>query len=119
MQPLMSELNIVGLPTDKALAILKLHRKVLDISTEHDNMQRDLIDKYAIPIVDGHKLDEKSENYKEYSEAYDAFVNETVNLDEYCVLTEEESFIAVSKVKAPMMTLDLLAKFLTKETENN
>ena len=115
-------LNIVGLPTQKSLALLKLHRKVEEVQNENAEMQKSLIEKFEIPILDGGKIDTTHENFKAYVDAYSVMVSEEIDLTPYCILTEEEAMVAVQKIDAPLAVIDAIAKILTAEvaeSDNN
>lgn len=111
----LSALNIVGLPTQKSLALVKLHRKVDDVQTEIAEMQKSLIEKYEIPVLESGKIDTAHENFKAYGDAYLVMVSEEIDLTPYCILTEEEAMIAVQKIDAPLVVIAEIAKILTQE----
>ena len=118
----LAALNIVGLPTQKSLALLKLHRKAEEVQHENAEMQKSLIDKFEIPILDGGKIDTTHENFTAYVDAYSTMVSEEIDLTPYCLLTEEEAMVAVQKIDAPLAVIDAIAQILTAEvaeSDNN
>lgn len=109
-------LNVVGLTPEKSLLLLRLHRKVKEVVEEINHAQRDMIDKYGISIIEGsNMLDTQSENFGEYDAAYQALITEQVELTEFCIFTESEAMVALSKVDAPLVVIDEIAKILTQE----
>lgn len=115
-------LNIVGLAPVKAKALMKLHNKVSKVIAELGEEQKALIEKYEIAITeDGRSLDTTSPNFNEYLNTYRELIAETIDITEYCVLTEDEAILAVSKIDAPMAVVAEIATLLTeedKESEN-
>lgn len=109
-------LNVVGLTPEKSLSLIRLHRKVKEVVEEINHAQRDMIDKYGISIIEGsNMLDTQSENFGEYNAAYQALITEQVELTEFCIFTESEALVALSKVDAPLVVIDEIAKILTQE----
>lgn len=110
----LAALNIVGLPTQKSLALIKLHRKVEEVQNDIAEIQKSLIEKYEIPILEGGKLDTSHGNFAAYVDAYSAMVSEEIGLTPYCTLTEDEAMIAVQKIDAPLAVIDAIATILTQ-----
>lgn len=121
-QRYIAALNIVGLAPAKAKALMKLHNKVSKVIAELGEEQKALIEKYEIAITeDGRSLDTTSPNFNEYLNTYRELIAETIDITEYCVLTEDEAILAVSKIDAPMAVVAEIAALLTeedKESEN-
>lgn len=115
-------LNIVGLAPAKAKALMKLHSKVSKVIAELGEEQKALIEKYEIAITeDGRSLDTTSPNFNEYINTYRELIAEPIDITEYCVLTEDEAILAVSKIDAPIAVVAEIAALLTeedKESEN-
>lgn len=122
VQQYIAALNIVGLAPAKAKALMKLHNKVSKVIAELGEEQKALIEKYEIAITeDGRSLDTTSPNFNEYLNTYRELIAETIDITEYCVLTEDEAILAVSKIDAPMAVVAEIATLLTeedKESEN-
>lgn len=122
VQQYIAALNIVGLAPAKAKALMKLHSKVIKVIAELGEEQKSLIEKYEIAITeDGRSLDTTSPNFNEYINTYRELIAETIDITEYCVLTEDEAILAVSKIDAPIAVVAEIAALLTeedKESEN-
>lgn len=122
VQQYIAALNIVGLAPAKAKALMKLHSKVSKVIAELGEEQKSLIEKYEIAITeDGRTLDTTSPNFNEYLNTYRELIAETIDITEYCVLTEDEAILAVSKIDAPIAVVAEIAALLTeedKESEN-
>jgi predicted urease superfamily metal-dependent hydrolase len=122
VQQYIAALNIVGLAPAKAKALMKLHSKVSKVIAELVEEQKALIEKYEIAITeDGRSLDTTSPNFNEYLNTYRELIAETIDITEYCVLTEDEAILAVSKIDAPIAVVAEIAALLTeedKESEN-
>ena len=122
VQQYIAALNIVGLAPAKAKALMKLHSKVSKVIAELGEEQNALIEKYEIAITeDGRSLDTTSPNFNEYLNTYRELIAETIDITEYCVLTEDEAILAVSKIDAPIAVVAEIAALLTeedKESEN-
>lgn len=121
-QRYIAALNIVGLAPAKAKALMKLHNKVSKVIAELGEEQKALVEKYEIALKeDGRTLDTNSPNFNEYFNTYREFIAETIDITEYCVLTEDEAILAVSKIDAPIAVVAEIAALLTeedKESEN-
>lgn len=122
VQQYIAALNIVGLAPAKAKALMKLHSKVSKVIAELGEEQKSLIEKYEIALKeDGRTLDPTSPNFNEYINTYREFIAEPIDITEYCVLTEDEAILAVSKIDAPIAVVAEIAALLTeedKESEN-
>lgn len=122
VQQYIAALNIVGLAPAKAKALMKLYNKVSKVLAELGEEQKALIEKYEIAITeDGRSLDTTSPNFNEYLNTYRELIAETIDITEYCVLTEDEAILAVSKIDAPIAVVAEIAALLTeegKESEN-
>lgn len=120
VQQYIAALNIVGLAPAKAKALMKFHNKVSKVIAELGEEQKSLIEKYEIALKeDGRTLDTTSPNFNEYLNTYRELIAETIDITEYCVLTEDEAILAVSKIDAPMAVLAEIATLLTEETKEN
>lgn len=115
MRGYLSALNIVGLAPATAKTVMKLYRKVCEIVAEVEELQKELISKYEIKSLNNQQLDQNSEHFAEYAETYQSMIEESIDLSEFCTLTEDEALIALSKVDAPIAVIDTLAKFLSAE----
>lgn len=122
VQQYIAALNIVGLAPAKAKALMKFHNKVSKVIAELNEEQKALIEKYEIALKeDGRTLDTTSPNFNEYINTYRELIAETIDITEYCVLTEDEAILAVSKIDAPIAVVAEIAALLTeeeKESEN-
>ena len=120
VQQYIAALNIVGLAPAKAKALMKFHNKVSKVITELGEEQKALIEKYEIAITeDGRSLDTTSPNFNEYLNTYRELIAETIDITEYCVLTEDEAILAVSKIDAPMAVVAEIAALLTEEDKES
>jgi hypothetical protein len=116
VQQYIAALNIVGLAPAKAKALMKLHSKVSKVIVELGEEQQSLIEKYEIALKeDGRTLDPTSPNFNEYINTYRELIAETIDITEYCVLTEDEAILAVSKIDAPIAVVAEIAALLTEE----
>lgn len=111
---LLGSLVVAGLPTDKAIAMFKLHRKVKKAAKEIDEMQKELIEKYEIKVAENGHLDTESEHFGEYVEVYQSLLTEEIDLAEFCILTEDEADIATTRINAPITVIETLCELLTK-----
>lgn len=122
VQQYIAALNIVGLAPAKAKALMKFHSKVSKVIAELGEEQKALIEKYEIAFKeDGRTLDTTSPNFNEYINTYRELIAEPIDITEYCVLTEDEAILAVSKIDAPIAVVAEIAALLTeedKESEN-
>lgn len=120
VQQYIAALNIVGLAPAKAKALMKLHNKVSKVIAELGEEQKALIEKYEIAITeDGRSLDTTSPNFNEYLNTYRELIAETIDITEYCVLTEDEAILAVSKIDAPIAVVSEIAALLTEEDKES
>lgn len=110
----LASLNVVGLPTEKVKALLRLNRKAAAVSEEINAQQKELIEKYDIKVAENGHLDTQSEHFGEYVEVYQSLLTEEIDLAEFCILTEDEAIIATSKLDAPLAVVDALCELLTK-----
>lgn len=108
-------LNVVGLPTQKSLSLIKLHRRVKEVVVEANAFQQEMMAKYDVKLINGFQFDTKCANYAEFNAINTAALSETVDLTDYCILTESEAMIAVSKIDAPLIEIDNLVQLLTAE----
>lgn len=116
VQQYIAALNIVGLAPAKAKALMKFHSKVSKVIAELVEEQKSLIEKYEIALKeDGRTLDPTSPNFNEYINTYRELIAETIDITEYCVLTEDEAILAVSKIDAPIAVVAEIAALLTEE----
>ena len=109
-----ASLNVVGLPTEKVKALLRLNRKAAAVAEEINAQQKELIEKYEIKVAENGHLDTQSEHFHEYVEVYQSLLAEEIDLAEFCILTEDEAIIATSKIDAPLAVVDALCELLTK-----
>lgn len=120
VQQYIAALNIVGLVPVKAKALMKLHNKVSKVIAELGEEQKSLIEKYEITLKeDGRSLDATSPNFNEYFNTYRELIAETIDITEYCVLTEDEAILAVSKIDAPIAVVAEIAALLTEEDKES
>lgn len=121
-QGYIAALRIVGLAPAKAKTLTKFYNKVREVIAELGEEQKALVEKYEIALKeDGRTLDTNSPNFNEYFNTYREFIAETIDITEYCVLTEDEAILAVSKIDAPIAVVEEIAALLTeeeKESEN-
>lgn len=110
----LASLNVVGLPTEKVKALLRLNRKAAAVAEEINAQQKELIEKYDIKVAENGHLDTQSEHFGEYVEVYQSLLTEEIDLAEFCILTEDEAIIATSKIDAPLAVVDALCELLTK-----
>lgn len=110
----LASLNVVGLPTEKVKALLRLNRKATAVAEEINAQQKELIEKYEIKVAENGHLDTQSEHFGEYVEVYQSLLTEEIDLAEFCILTEDEAIIATSKLDAPLAVVDALVELLTK-----
>ena len=110
----LATLNVVGLPTEKVKALLRLNRKATAVAEEINAQQKELIEKYEIKVAENGHLDTQSEHFGEYVEVYQSLLTEEIDLAEFCILTEDEAIIATSKIDAPLAVVDALCELLTK-----
>lgn len=113
----LASLNVVGLPTEKVKALLRLNRKAAAVAEEINAHQKELIEKYEIKVAENGHLEMQSEHFGEYVEVYQSLLTEEIDLAEYCILTEDEAIIATSKIDAPLAVVDALCELLTKNAE--
>lgn len=113
----LASLNVVGLPTEKVKALLRLNRKAAAVAEEINAQQKELIEKYDIKVAENGHLDTQSEHFGEYVEVYQSLLTEEIDLAEFCILTEDEAIIATSKIDAPLAVVDALCELLTKNAE--
>ena len=113
----LASLNVVGLPTEKVKALLRLNRKAAAVAEEINAQQKELIEKYEIKVAENGHLDTKSEHFGEYVEVYQSLLTEEIDLAEFCILTEDEAIVATSKLDAPLAVIDALCELLTKNAE--
>lgn len=119
-QGYIAALRIVGLAPAKAKALTKFYNKVREVIAELGEEQKALVEKYEIALKeDGRTLDTNSPNFNEYFNTYREFIAETIDITEYCVLTEDEAILAVSKIDAPVVEIDAIVKILTQEVEES
>ena len=111
----LASLNVVGLPTEKVKALLRLNRKAAAVAEEITATQKELIEKYDIKVDENGFLDMQSEHFGDYIEVYQSLLTEEIDLAEFCILTEDEAIIATSKIDAPLAVVDALCELLTKE----
>lgn len=109
-----ASLNVVGLPTEKVKALLRLNRKAAAVAEEINAQQKELIEKYDIKVAENGHLDTQSEHFGEYVEVYQSLLTEEIDLTQFCILTEDEAIIATSKIDAPLADVDALVELLTK-----
>lgn len=110
----LASLNVVGLPTEKVKALLRLNRKATAVAEEINAQQKELIEKYDIKVAENGHLDTQSEHFGKYVEVYQSLLTEEIDLAEFCILTEDEAIIATSKLDAPLAVVDALVELLTK-----
>lgn len=110
----LASLNVVGLPTEKVKALLRLNRKAAAVAEEINAQQKELIEKYDIKVAENGHLDTQSEHFGEYVEVYQSLLTEEIDLAEFCILSEDEAIIATSKIDAPLAVVDALCELLTK-----
>lgn len=110
----LASLNVVGVPTEKVKALLRLNRKATAVAEEINAQQKELIEKYDIKVAENGHLDTESEHFGEYVEVYQSLLTEVIDLAEFCILTEDEAIIATSKLDAPLAVVDALVELLTK-----
>lgn len=110
----LASLNVVGLPTEKVKALLRLNRKATAVAEEINAQQKELIEKYDIKVAEKGRLDTQSEHFGEYVEVYQSLLTEEIDLAEFCILTEDEAIVATSKLDAPLAVVDALCELLTK-----
>ena len=113
----LASLNVVGLPTEKVKALLRLNRKATAVAEEINAQQKELIEKYEIKVDENGHLDTQSEHFGEYVEVYQSLLTEVIDLAEFCILTEDEAIVATSKLDAPLAVVDALVELLTKGAE--
>lgn len=109
-----ASLNVVGLPTEKVKALLRLNRKAAAVAEEINAQQKELIEKYDIKVAENGHLDTQSEHFGEYVEVYQSLLTEEIDLAEFCILSEDEAIVATSKLDAPLAVIDALCELLTK-----
>lgn len=110
----LASLNVVGLPTEKVKALLRLNRKAAAVAEEINAQQKELIEKYEIKVAENGHLDMHSEHFHEYVEVYQSLLTEEIDIAEFCILTEDEAIIATSKIDAPLAVVDALCELLAK-----
>lgn len=110
----LASLNVVGLPTEKVKALLRLNRKAAAVAEEINAQQKELIEKYDIKVAENGHLDTQSEHFGEYVEVYQSLLTEEIDLAEFCILSEDEAIVATSKLDAPLAVVDALVELLTK-----
>lgn len=113
----LASLNVVGLPTEKVKALLRLNRKAAAVAEEINAQQKELIEKYEIKVAENGHLDTQSEHFGEYVDVYQSLLTEEIDLAEFCILTEDEAIVATSKIDAPLAVVDALCELLTKNAE--
>lgn len=119
LQKYIAALAIVGLPTDKAKVVFKFYQKIYDTYMDILKEQKALLDKFAVKVSDtGEIVDTTTENYKRCNDVYLELSSEEIDLSDFCTLTEEEFFVAVSRIDAPVSIIRELEDLLVKKEKS-